>query len=155
MENITKGERMNKKGETGIKSLLVSILLVGLFAYAIISVGVNMAEDNNANFSIADNPIINASFRRVDTNLSSAEDSSSDLRESLEKGVPEEDKFNPIVAIWGVIIGFGSMAAGLYNIIFGLAANILGVPKIVLGVFTTILTIVIAAYIWRAWKAGS
>ena len=100
---------MKRRGEAGIKSLVVTILLVGLFAYAIISVGVQMAEDNDANQSIIDHPIISASYGNISEDLTEADKSASGSRESLEKGVPEEDKFNPIVAIWGTLISVGSM----------------------------------------------
>lgn len=65
----------------GLQPLIVSVLLVGAFAFALISGGVMLAEVNGANQSIADDPVLSSYKSDLQTSLETTE---TDANSSLE-----------------------------------------------------------------------
>ena len=61
------------------KDVLISYSLFGIFALALITFGVQMSQDNNANNTITDNPIINSTFNKLQSNLSVFQSNAQDI----------------------------------------------------------------------------
>ena len=60
-----------------------SILMIGLFAFALISFGMNFGADNNAPINIANDPEISKLYDQTDGNLSAFGDASEGQYESI------------------------------------------------------------------------
>ena len=54
----------------GFKSTMIAMLLVGIFAFAIINFNVQLIELNGGNTSLLDNPTLNTTYQELRANLS-------------------------------------------------------------------------------------
>lgn len=137
------------------KGLIITALLVGLFIFAVISFGIQLAENNNANMSILNNPSINKSFASITSELEEAEDTAESGRVGLWSGIPILEEVGIVLdSIVSVGQVFSGMVIGVFGITFELITTTLGIPPIVLGVITAIILISIVLLAWSVFKAG-
>ena len=145
----------------GIKGIAISLLLAGVFAFAMISFGIQFANDNNTNVSIIQDSTINSTFAELNTNLSSALGGNTQQKEQFEKDEPivgsESLLLTSIVGAWKVFI---TVPTAIWNLSFGLMYSKVfgGDPNsgfaVVFQVFGAILVIVIILGAWRLVKGG-
>ena len=137
------------------KDLIITALLVGLFIFAVISFGVQLSKNNNANMSILNNPSINKSFVSITSELEEAEDTAESGRVGLWSGIPILEEVGIVLdSIVSVGQVFSGMVIGVFGITFELITTTLGIPPIVLGVITAIILISIVLLAWSVFKAG-
>jgi len=139
-----------------MRSLIISALLIGLFMYAMISFGAQLAIDNEANQSILDHDSINDSFRGLDTQLGNAQDQAQSQRVGFEGENIEDERSDSLLflSIVSAARVFTSMLINIYNLTFGLASETLGINPVIIGVFSAILLIVLLLMAWRLIKTG-
>lgn len=144
----------------GIKGIFVGFLLIGLFLFGMISLGITLSSENNATQSIADNQIINASFgdikAELDTSKSASDDSKTSFFEESDKELEGELTSG---ATRGGSKGYLNRATAIFRVIFGKEGQggligTIGISSLVLTVIGTILTVVGLLYLWRLIKAG-
>lgn len=140
---------------SNFRGLIIAFLLVGLFFFAMISFGVQINEDNDANTSITNIPFINSTYTSLQTNLSSSSTTSQSQREGFESEIPTEGVDN-ILLFSIVSIGkvFGSMLTGLFNVIVIGSSQALGINPIIIGVIQSILLLTLIIFIWKTIKQG-
>ena len=133
----------------------IGFALVGLFAFAIISFGVGMANDNNSNDSILDDSSINKMNSTLGSSLSGFRSLSQGQRENFESEIPTSG-FGVLIIFAIISAGkvFTGMVLGIWNILLLPFKSAIGISPIVLGVFSSILVIVIILGAWRLYKAG-
>ena len=143
------------------KNTIIAFVLVGLFAFALISFAVQFQTDNNTNSSLLNNEALNSTFGDIKTNLGDVKNDSQKQREGFE-----EDKlssgFGELVmfTILNSVRKFMSMVIQVPNLIFGLISDTLGFDKgggmsTVIGVIMGIIIISLVLLAWRTVKAGS
>jgi len=153
MENISK---MNKKGETSFMSYIISVVLVALFAFALISFGVQLADDNSTNVSILNNNAINRSYENLEYNLSSVRDNAESQQESFFKDIPIIGEASLILgSLAGIVRVFFNSLTSFYTLFVTLISETLGIPSLILDGIVAIILISMVLLAWRVYRAGS
>ena len=138
------------------KSLLVSTLLIGLFIVALLSFGINLANNNDADNILLDDPALNATFSEMEDELKAAETSSDSQKDSFFIDVPIIGEASVIfTSITGFVRVFFNMGIGIIKAVFLLIQTTLRIPPIVTGVFTSIFIIVTLFLIWKVIRVGT
>jgi len=137
---------------------VIGIVLSGLFLFALISFGTQMAIDNPTNISIRDNNIIDAAYTDVDAALDQVKLDTDKNKESFFSNLP-------LVNVFGIvldsIVGIGSlMLNGFMQSIFQVIANffsqILGLnDTVVFGVLMAFFSITGILLAWRVYRSGN
>lgn len=129
---------------SGIKPLLVGILLAGLFAFALISGGIMLAINNGANQSIGDDPALAAYKASLEVTLAEAETNANASINALGDSAVTEVQGSVIFeAISGVWKTLKIVPVTIYNLTFGLGkTKIFGETfNVVFGIIAAILII--------------
>lgn len=142
-----------------IKDLAISLVLIGLFAFALLSFGIGLAADNNANQSISDDPRINTFQENVSNQLGSyntqVKGSSKVFSEDTPTVGGESLQLTSVSKIWSSIV---SIPKAVYSLTIGLILDkIFGGTgssfAIVFTVISSILVVLIILFSW-AWIRG-
>jgi len=137
------------------RKIFIAFALLGVFMFAFLNFGLDIARNNDVNQSILSDTQMNDSFNRLQANLSSYSAVSQGQRENFESELPTEG-FGTLIIFAIISAGkvFTSLLVGIFNTIFFPLSNIIGVSPVILGVFASIflLTIIFAA--WRVYKSG-
>lgn len=150
---------------SGLKTLIVSVLLVGLFMYALIAFGVQFQTDMDANQTILNttDSNLNKTYGNLRTNLTGAEDTANATRTSFESEEAKSE-FGSLTfkSIVGVGKSFTGTMANFFNIIFDLFKVVLGLDEddtsaftIVIGTLGAIFLVTVIFFGWRAYRSGS
>ncbi len=142
----------------GIKGIAISFIAIGIFVFAMISFGIDIAADNDANRSISDNPAI-GNFER---NLSSKIDVYQEQVNASQKAFTEEEPttdLNPLKAPKGIITTLITVPFALFNLVWSfILTNIFGGSGGAFSFLFTIIGSVIVAvmilYIWKWIRSG-
>lgn len=104
----------------GLKSLLIGILVSGLFALALINGGIMLASNNHANQSIGDDPILVGYRNSLNNTLHQAE---TNVNGSLEALGQQGATSTPLGAIYDAMTGtwktLKEVPSSLYNLFVG------------------------------------
>lgn len=142
-----------------IKDLAISLVLIGLFAFALLSFGIGLAADNNANQSISDDPRINTFQENVSNQLGSYNTQVQGSSEVFSEDTPtvggESLQLTSVSKIWSSIV---SIPKAVYSLTIGLILDkIFGGTgssfAIVFTVISSILVVLIILFSW-AWIRG-
>ena len=140
----------------GISGMIISFILVGLFALAFITFIYQTSLDNNPQSELLTEPVMNQTFNSLNETLNSYQT------------IAEEQKNltfseNPLIATFGLvsfaIVGagriFSNIIMGTFNIITTMLFNVIGIPPIIFGIIFTIIIITVVFLLWRNWRQGS
>lgn len=131
---------------TGIKPLLIGMLLSGLFAFALISGGIMLAQNNHSNNNIGDDPALSDYKNSLETNLEKANTDANDSLNALsDSPISVISGFAILDAAYSVWKTLKVVPSTIYNLTFGLTKNkIFGSPfVIVFGLISAIILILI------------
>lgn len=143
----------------GIKTLIVSFLLIALVFFCLLSFGGQFAYDNNTNNSILSNPVINSSFADLGGNITETEATAATQREVFEQEQMQTG-FGALLllSIKSLVQIFTGSLVNFFNLFKTLISAVLGVNNtiatVVLGTLGSILLISMILLGWRAIKAG-
>ena len=141
--------------------IITYLLLFALFAIAMISGGIMLAESNNPSQSIGNDPTVSAFSGNLTDTLSTAyEDSNSAKSAISNSSITTTTGFAYIDAVGGVWKTVTQAPSAIYNLTFGfILVNLLGssTASIVTGVLATILilTIITAVILWVTTGVGN
>ena len=149
----------------GFRSLVISVLLVGVLMYALISFGVQFQKDMDAEQTILNetDSNLNNTYKSLRTNLTGAEDTANATRTSFESEEATAEfgslTFKSIVGVGksftGTMVNFFNIIFNLLKIVFGLDEESSAAFTNVVGTLTSILVITVIFFAWRAYRAGS
>ena len=137
------------------QKLFINFALIGIVIFGILSFGVGLQRDNNANENILDNVLINTSYTELEVNFNDMRDRSQTQRELVEKE-------NPTVT-FGSLILFSIVSSGKvftniivqnFNILFKLPTALFGLDEVVASVLMTILIVSVMIGLWVLYKLG-
>jgi ABC-type bacteriocin/lantibiotic exporter with double-glycine peptidase domain len=137
---------------------VIGIVLSGLFLFALIGFGVQMAIDNPTNISIRDNNIIDTAYTNINSSLSAVKVSTDDNKQGFFSNLPLANTFGIVL---DSIVGIGSlMVNGFMQSIFQVIANffsqILGLnDTVVYGLMMAFFSITAILLAWRVYRAGT
>ena len=110
----------------GLKSLIVTLLIFGLFAVALINFSINIAEENGATKNLRNNSAINQYMDALETNLSdaytTADKADTALTNSSISLTTGYVLIDSVRGIWKTIV---TIPKGIYILTVGLAGNTL------------------------------
>lgn len=141
----------------GIKPFLIGVLLAGLFAFALISGGIMLATNNNANQSIGDDPALVSYKNSLQLSLSEAEaNANSSINALGDSPITEVQGGAVFEAISGVWKTLKVVPVTIYNLTFGTAkSRIFGETfNIVFGILASILIIIIIFSVIKMINSG-
>lgn len=139
----------------GLKGNLISLLLVGIFAFALITGGIMIGDNHNAENNIGDSPALSAYRTSLNDTLGEAHESANSSLEAIGKS-PITLVITPIFdAISGVWKTLKVVPVTIYNLTFGLAQDEIfgGGFNVIFGVLSAIFIIVIIFGVWK-WIAS-
>ena len=137
---------------------VIGIVLAGLFLFALIGFGTQMAIDNPTNISIRDNNIIDAAYSDVDAALDQVKIDTDKNKESFFSNLPLADTFGIVL---DSIVGIGSLLVnGFMQSVFQVIANffskIFGLDNsVVFGLMMAFFSITAILLAWRVYRAGT
>jgi len=141
-----------------LRSLVISILLVGLFIFAIMNFGIFLALSNNSG-TILENEAINKTFNELTTELEEVQSKAEAQKKSFFADIPV---IGELTVILGTIVfvgkGMVEVTGGLFSLIAELIAITLGIgdtaAKAVLGVFSAIMVFSLVLLAWSVYRSG-
>ena len=134
-----------------------SLVLISLFAIAVIGYSVGFANDNNSNINLADDPQFSSMSSGLKNNITDFKTDTADSSEVFFKstvGVAQETT----VTGGDFKLGLGSLMASFGVISSAINTNIFGgsaVFGIVLTALSSFLVYSGFRYIWKTWKGGN
>ncbi len=137
---------------------VIGILLSGLFLFALIGFGVQMAIDNPTNISITDNDIIDTAYTDIDAALDKVKVDTDDNKEGFFSNLPLANTFGIVL---DSVVGIGSLLVnGFMQSVFQVIANffskILGLnDTVVFGLLMAFFSITAILLAWRVYRAGT
>ena len=137
---------------------VIGIVLSGLFLFALIGFGVQMAIDNPTNISITDNDIIDTAYTDIDAALDKVKVDTDDNKEGFFSNLPLANTFGIVL---DSVVGIGSLLVnGFMQSVFQVIANffskILGLnDTVVFGLLMAFFSITAILLAWRVYRAGT
>ena len=137
---------------------VIGILLAGLFLFALIGFGVQMAIDNPTNISITDNDIIDTAYTDIDAALDKVKVDTDENKEGFFSNLPLANTFGIVL---DSVVGIGSLLVnGFMQSVFQVIANffskILGLnDTVVFGLLMAFFSITAILLAWRVYRAGT
>lgn len=131
-------------------SILISLVIVGLFAFA-----VDFQEENNVNDSISNNKLINGSLSNLKNNLQSSQTAAQSTKELFESENPTSG-FGSILFFSVITAGkvFNNMIGANMNILIKAPTVVFGVDPSVVAALLTLLIFTIIIGLWLLYKLG-
>ena len=134
------------------KELYVNLILIGLFAFSMISFTSLIGTENGSNVTLTDDPRVNSAFGSLGGNLTNLQRQAIGNKDSLEQDEPETGDgnllFTSITAIWKVISGG---ITSMYNLLFGLIFDVF-LGKSFIAVYSAIGAIITGLVIFSGWR---
>jgi len=137
---------------------VIGILLSGLFLFALIGFGTQMAIDNPTNISIRDNNIIDTAYTDINAALDKVKVDTDDNKEGFFSNLPLANTFGIVL---DSVVGIGSLLVnGFMQSVFQVIANffskILGLnDTVVFGLLMAFFSITAILLAWRVYHAGT
>ena len=140
----------------GFRESIISIVLVGLFIFAFISFGGQIALDNNANNTVLSNPAVNQSFIDIQSQLQEVQIDTEGQKKAWFEDVPIVGDINLIwKSLTGIIRVFFDVIVNMYNLIINLISETIGISSVVLNTIAALLSISMLLLLWRLIRSGS
>lgn len=141
---------------TSGREQFILFAVIGIMALSAIFFISTTQSDNDTTFSILDNPTLNKTFNRLQTNLTNYGDVAQEERAKFESEIPEENTLTllifSIVTVWQK---FFALIIGVYNILVVIPASVLGVSKVIIAVFDSMVVVTLILLGWRLYRVGS
>ena len=147
----------------GFKGIIIALLLAGVFAFSLISFGVQMQTDNDAPFTLLNNTRINNSFNTLGSNLNKTQTVYAEQSSDFSSDQPEESRGGEsilLISIVGVLNVVGKIPVLLYDSTLGLAFDFLFGGSgdsgfgVVFGIFGSILILSVVLFAWKVIRTG-
>lgn len=138
------------------KSIFISVMLIGLFIFAIMAMASQFATDNNADISIEGDSSIRNVSRSIGKTLNDSQATAEKQREAIreETGILNVG-FLILESIRGAGQIFTDMVSGVFFVFTGFAQETLGIPAIVTGTIAAIFVVIMILLFWRLVKTGT
>lgn len=139
----------------GFKDLFITFALLGVFALAMFSFGVEISINNNSNNSLGNEPSMKNLNSSLISDLSSFNSKANSSKSNFESESPTSG-FGELIIFSIISAGkvFTGMIFGIFNGLFLPLSQVIGISVVVLGVIASILTISLIIYAWRVYKSG-
>jgi len=137
------------------RGMIISILLIGLFVFAMFSGGVFLASENHANVTLSKDASLNSMYTNLSYDLNNSANIANDVRKAFEK---ENPLITAVLLFKSVIYGgiqFTSLVVSIMGYMFGSIIETIGVGAIVISVISAIVLIILVFSAWRVYQAGS
>ena len=137
---------------------VIGILLAGLFLFALIGFGVQMAIDNPTNISITDNNIIDAAYTDIDAALDKVKVDTDENKEGFFSNLPLANTFGIVL---DSVVGIGSLMVNgfmqsIFQVIGDFFSKIFGLnDTVVFGLLMAFFSITAVLLAWRVYRAGT
>ena len=136
------------------RGIIITFLLVGLFAFALINFSTQFSYDNNLNQSILNAPSFSSLNDDLEESLSSSQTVAETQREGFETETQSEQSgFLSLGSIRDAGKAFTGTTVVMLNILTGGFLSELGIPTVIFTILGSILLISLVFLGWRLIKA--
>ncbi|KKK88562.1 hypothetical protein LCGC14_2741880 [marine sediment metagenome] len=139
---------------TGLKGIFLKLMLVGIMFLSIMSFVIITQIENNPEFLITNNTLINKSYGDLISNLGSTTLTESEIADETFGQITPTSPLG-LVEITSIVSPtriFRGLILGTYNILIALPAQFLGVPPVIIAVINAVLFLLLILGIWFVWK---
>lgn len=143
-----------------LKSLVISVLLIGLFAFGLISFGYNLQVSNSASTNIMQSEVVNSTFGRLTTQTEGYQPESNTSATGFYSETPPEDVGDAINlrSIISVVGGMHTLVTGTFTFLIQMLMITLGIggtsAKIIMGTFSAIIIFSLILLAWSVIRSG-
>lgn len=138
------------------KEYAVGFVLIGVFTLALLVFGIQIANENDAQQNINQDPRIATLYYSINSSLGLAYNYANDSKASFEQdnGFLSFGSlvFNSIV---GVGITITKIPILIYDAVMLFLSDVLGIPPIIINSGLAIILITIVLLLWRVYRIGS
>jgi hypothetical protein len=137
---------------------VIGIVLSGLFLFALIGFGVQMAVDNPTNISITDNDVIDSAYTDISAALDKVKVNTDDNKQGFFSNLPLANTFGIVL---DSIVGIGSLMVNgfmqsIFQVIGDFFSKIFGLnDTVVFGLMMAFFSITAILLAWRVYRAGT
>lgn len=137
----------------GFQQYLIGTILIGLFAFAMISYVYQTSMDNNANAVLSDS-VLNRTFSKMNETLNALPDSAQ-KQQNATADEPATIGYGSIILF--SIKSFGTLftktIVGIFDTI-GVMMGYFAIPPIVIGTISAMVILVAILLAWRIYRSG-
>ncbi len=138
------------------KDIFVNLMLVGVLFLSIMSWIIITQTDNNTEFLITNNTLINQSFGDLSINLGATQSAADTASGTFTNITPESTLgFVTVTSIVSPTRIYRGLIIGTYNILIALPAQFLGIPEVIIAVINAVLALLLILGVWFIWKGVS
>lgn len=146
------------------KGFLIGALIIGLFAFCMISFGGFFASNNELNTSVSENAYLKPYFNNINQSLATSYSNVNATGEAIMKeGSDSKSDFTSAGFVFRSILSAGStflnMGVGVFKYTTEATATALGLNtgmgQIIFGVISAVILIVLIFGVWKWWREGA
>ena len=139
--------------DTGIRGIVITLVVLSLFVICIYNFGVEFMDANNGTSNFVDSDKLNIDSISEETR--NMEQTSEDWKETFtSESTFVQSGVLFMSTMWQVAKLMFSSIITFLNLYFSIAYNVLGIPYVVTGVLLTVIIIILIFSIWRTFKVG-
>ncbi|KKM72913.1 hypothetical protein LCGC14_1415770 [marine sediment metagenome] len=136
-----------------LKRIFINMGVLALISFGLMAYISTTQTENNVEFPITNNTLINESYGFLSSNLTGVQDNSQQTLNTFQNVTPNENlgvwQVTPIVSPARTV---KTMTLGMWNILIKLPTTILGVSPIVASLINGFLIVLIILGMWAWWK---
>ena len=140
----------------GFNDKIIGMVLIGLFAIALLTFGVTFGADNPSSNTILNHSSVSGFNNSLYSEMYNVKNVSEDQFGAVSDQPPAsggDDTFS-LFALPGTIWKFVTLGYDTIGLVFSSMEEVLGIPAIVINVIAGSLLIVLLIFAWRTIKAG-
>lgn len=142
----------------GFKSLVIAMILAGLFTFAMFTFAVNISVSHGSG-TILENELVNRTFGHIESNLSEVQSQAETQRTSFLGEIPVIGEASVILQ---TIVGVTGSMMGIFRAVLSLLGEVLVVTfgleqtsaEVIVGVFVGILLLSLVLLAWSVYRSG-
>lgn len=137
------------------KDIFIKMMVVGVLFLSIMSWIIITQVDNNPEYLITNNTLINDSYGNLISSLGGTQAQTEKASGTFANSTPSSTLgFVTVTSIVSPTRIFKGLITGTYIILIALPSAFLGVPEVIVAVINAILTLLIILGIWFIWKGA-
>ena len=136
------------------RGILINTVLIALFFVALISIGINLAENNGVNNLLLQNSKINETFTDVNGSIKTFSGTTTSKYNSLTADTPEAVNEITLFTIPRIIISLPFFLFDTMTSLMNLIMVTLGISPVVFYAISSIIVIIIITLIWSFIRIG-
>jgi len=139
-----------------LREVVIGTLLVGLFLFAIVNFGSNLAIDNDVPNVLMEDESFNRSFANITSELEDVDDPYKSQSANFFKSIPVVGQvFMLLEPIFGAGKVFVTSIRNIYTVMMTLLMETFGISPVIFNTLIAIVLVTVVLLAWRLYRVGS